>query len=245
VSFSLLEPAIRLSELAARHLVLPRIATVGAALIALVVSLALIFAGRFVIRVIAFLAVGIAFASVAATFGAAILGVVGFVLGGIVGFFIGGVLSFFLLPLAIGIGAGVIAYDLSQMFLHAYAVSVVLGIIFFIIGLIVSMKLLALAAVIFGGLLLLDVLYYFHFPPLLALLVAILMCVIGFWVQDGFESKGRQGYKFATWSKNAPPASAVPVAPPTSGVRYCAYCGSRIDNPSAVFCPNCGASLGN
>ncbi|HYB03706.1 MAG TPA: hypothetical protein VED17_04545, partial [Nitrososphaerales archaeon] len=96
------------------------------------------------------------------------------------------------------------------------------------------------------------VLVFFHFPGVVALLIAILMGVIGFWVQDGFESKGRQGSKFASWSKSSPPPSAVSVNPPgpssststaSPTVRYCAYCGSRVDNPTAMYCPNCGASI--
>lgn len=231
----------------------PRIATAGEALIALVVALALIFAGRFLIRAIAFLAVGFAFAILAATFGSTVLGVVGFVLGGIFGFIVGGVLSLFLLPLAIGLGMGLVAYRLSQLFFHIYPLSIVLGVIFFVVGLALSMKLLALASVVFGSLLLFDTLSFFHIPPLLGLLVVVLMGIIGFWVQDGFESKGQAGSKFNSWSRNAPPQSAIPVNPasPTSsqaqagGVRYCAYCGSRVDNPTAAFCPNCGAAFGS
>jgi zinc-ribbon domain len=213
--------------------------------VALVVALALIFAGRFVIRVVAFFGVGIAFASAFAAFGAVILGGVGLVLGGIVGFFVGAILSFFLLPLAIGIATGLLAYKLMQALFHIYVLSVIIGVVLFIVGLALSMKLLALAAVIFGSLLLFDVLVYFHFPALIAILVAGLIGVIGFWAQDGFESKGQQGYKFSSWSRAAPPPTAVPVNPKSSsgGVRYCAYCGSRIENPEAQFCPNCGAPV--
>ena len=221
----------------------------GAALVALVIALALIFAGRFVIRFIAFFGVGVAFASAAAAFGALILGIFGFVIGAIVGFLVGGVLSFFLLPLAIGVATGLLGYDLSQLFVHVYPVSVAVGVIFFLVGLLLSMRLLALASVIFGGLLLFDVLVFFHFPPLVALLIASLMGIIGFWTQDGFEQKGRQGYRFASWSRSPPPYSAVvvsspPPSQPANGtVRRCSYCGTPIDNQVAVFCPNCGARL--
>lgn len=202
------------------------------------------------IRVIAFLGVGFAFGSAGAIFGASVLGIVGFVIGGFIGFIVGGVLSIFLLPLAIGVATGLVAYDLMQILFHAYVASVVVGVVFFVVGLVLSMKLLSLASVIFGALLLFDALLYFRFPALFAILIAILMGVIGFWAQDGFESKGRQGSKFSTWSRTPPPASAVAVNPPPSSsssslssVRYCAYCGSRIDNPTAAFCPNCGANL--
>ncbi len=193
-------------------LLFPRIATVGAALVALIIALALIFAGRFLIRAIAFVGVGVAVGSAVAVAGATILGIVGFVLGGIVGFVLGGILHFFLLPLAMGIATGLVAYHLSQLFIRIIPISLVLGIAFFLIGLLLSLKLLSLASVVFGGMLLFDVLLYFHFSPLISLLVAILMGIIGFWVQDGFESKGRQGYRFSSWSEATPPPSAVSVS---------------------------------
>jgi hypothetical protein len=249
----LIDTSLELASLAIRNLI-PRIATESAALVGLVIALALIFAGRFLIRVIAFLAVGVALGSAAAAIGSTYLGIVGFVLGGVIGFFVGGFLSLFLLPLAIGFATGLVVYHLAQTLVHVYLLSVALGVIFFVVGLFLSLKLLALASVVFGGLLLFDVLVFFHFPGAIALLVAILMGVIGFWVQDGFESKGRQGSKFSSWSKSSPPPSAVSVnpsgassstSPSSSTARYCAHCGSRVDNPTAVYCPNCGASLGS
>ena len=224
----------------------PRIATVGAALVALVIALAFIFAGRFLIRAIAFVAVGLAVGSVTAIAGGAIFGIVGFALGGIIGFLFGGLLSFVLLPLAIGIATGLIAYHISQLFIRILPVSLVLGVVFFMIGLFLSLKLLSVASILLGGLLLFDVLIFFHFESLVSLLIAILMGIIGFWVQDGFEGKGRQGYRFSSWSKVPHPFSAVPVVPKSpsnEAVRYCAYCGTRVDNASALFCPNCGANL--
>jgi hypothetical protein len=225
----------------------PRIASVSSALVVLVLGLALIFAGRFVIRVIAFFGVGVVFAAAAASVGAIILGIVGFVIGGIIGFLVGGFLSFVLLPLAIGVASGLVAYDLAQTFAHIYPVSVIVGVVFFILGVILSMRLLSLATVVFGSLLLFRSLAFFHFPLLIALAISIVMGVIGFWTQDGFEKNHRSGYQFVGWSKSAPPASAIPVNPAPSTTqataRYCPQCGTRIDDPSTVFCPNCGASL--
>jgi hypothetical protein len=246
----LLEISLLIASLSIGSLI-PRIASVGAALVGLVVALALIFAGRFLIRIIAFLAVGVVLGSAAAAFGATILGIFGFVFGGIIGFLVGGVLSLFLLPLAIGFATGLVVYDLSQTFVHLYPISLVLGVIFFIVGLFLSLKLLALASVVFGSLLLFRVLVFFHFVPTFAFLIAILMGVIGFWIQDGFENKGRQGYRFSSWSRGPPPPSAIPINPPASSsvssgpttVRYCAYCGTKVENPTALYCPNCGASL--
>jgi len=228
----------------------PRLVSVSGALVALVVALALIFAGRYIIRVVAFFGVGIAFASAGAAFGAVILGIVGFVIGGIFGFFLGGILSFFLLPLAVGVASGLVAYELLQAIVHLYPVSILGGLIFFFVAFFLSMKFLALATAVFGSLILLDVLEFFHFPPLVGLIIAFLMGVIGFWIQDGFESKVSQGYKFASWSRNTPPSAAVSVQGPSGSsaaptTRRCAYCGSGVDSNEAFYCPNCGGSLGN
>ncbi|HXQ92925.1 MAG TPA: zinc ribbon domain-containing protein [Nitrososphaerales archaeon] len=225
---------------------IPRIASVSSALFVLLVSLSLIFAGRFVIRIIAFFGVGIVLAAAAASVGAIILGVVGLVIGGIIGFVVGGFLSFVLLPLAIGVASGLVAYDLTQGFVHIYPISVIVGVFFFILGVLLSMKLLSLATVVFGSLLLFDSLIFFHFPLAIALIVSVLMGLVGFWVQDGFEKNHRTGHQFVGWSKRNPPASAVPINPSTStrqAVRYCSQCGSEIDNPATKFCPNCGTSL--
>jgi len=227
----------------------PKLLSLGGGLVALAIALALIFAGRYIIKVIAFIGVGIAFASAAAALGAVILGILGLVLGGMVGFFIGGILSLFLLPLAIGVASGFIAYDLMQLFFHLYPVSIIVGVIFFVIGLVFSMKFLTLATATFGALLLFDVLVFFHFPPLIGLVISFLMGVIGFWTQDGFERKGPQGTKFSSWSRNPPPTSAVPVHAAAesmnASVRHCSYCGAAIDSKEALFCPNCGARLGS
>jgi hypothetical protein len=240
------------TSLAIRNLI-PRIASVSSALVVFIVALALIFAGRFVIRVIAFFGVGIVFAAAGASFGVFILGLFGLVIGGIVGFFVGGLLSFILLPLAIGVASGLVAYNLTELFVHVYFLSVIVGVVFFIVGVLLSMKLLSLATVIFGGLLLIDSLLFFHFPPLIALLVSIVMGLIGFWTQDGFEKNHRSGYQFVGWSKSSPPGSAVPIntaaaSSPSAGreaVQFCPQCGTRINDPNIRFCPNCGASLNN
>ena len=223
--------------------ILPRRLDLFSALVLLAISLALIFAGKQIIRVIAFIAIGLAVGAAFAAGGTLILGVVGFVIGGILGFIIGGLLSLVLLPLAIGIGIGLVAYDIMQAILHVYIFSLIVGVIFFVIGIIISLKLLALATAFFGALLLFDALLFFGVPGILALLLCIILGVIGFWVQGGFKS--RQGSKFVTWSNTPPPAGAVRVNPQTqSNVVYCPHCGTRIENPGATkYCPNCGGPL--
>jgi zinc-ribbon domain len=232
----------------------PTTLTPLSAIVFLVVALALIFAGRYIVRVIAFVGVGLVFAAVGAAFGAVVLSVFGLVLGAILGFIIGGLLSLVLLPLSIGIAVGLIVYHITLAISGIYLLSLVIGVIFFIIGIALALRLLSLATAVFGAFLLFDVLaFYFHIPGLIALLVAIFFGALGFWVQGGFEH--RTGAKFVGWSSTPPPAGAVRVSrspakssasvsgTSSSGATYCAHCGTRIDSPTASFCPNCGASL--
>jgi hypothetical protein len=225
---------------------LPRLVSVPTALLFLVVALALIFAGRYVIRIIAFFGVALIFAAAAASIGAIVLGIVGFIGGGIFGFIVGGIASFVLLPLAIGFATGIVAYNLTQNLVHVFALSVFVGVVFFVLGIFLSMKFLSLATAVFGGLILFNVFVFFHVPSLFSGAIALVLGAAGFWIQGGFGE--RKGSKFVSWSKTPPPASAVPVNPagsqgPPQTMTYCPKCGSRIDNPVSQYCPNCGAVL--
>jgi len=226
---------------------IPRTLSFTSAVLALVVALALIFAGRYIIRGLAFIAIGFVFAAAGATFGTVILGFVGTVLGAFIGFVLGGLLSFVLLPLAIGIATGLLAFNLAQALFHVYLLSLILGIVFFCVGVVISTKLLALATAFFGSLLLFEAMIYFNVSPFIAAATAVVMGAIGFWVQGGFKS--RQAAKFVSWSRNPPPPTAVRIQSPPSAAnsdssRYCPRCGTRIEsNSGAAFCPNCGASL--
>ncbi|MDA4111045.1 MAG: zinc-ribbon domain-containing protein [Thaumarchaeota archaeon] len=223
--------------------IVPRIASVTAALILFVVALALIFAGRFVIRIIALFGVGLVFAAASATIGGLVLGIVGFVIGGLFGFIVGALASFVLLPLAIGFATAIIAYNLTQSLVHIFPLSILAGVVVFIIAILASMKLLSLATVVFGSLILINVLVFFHFPAILSTLSAVLIGVVGFWIQGGFEN--RQRAKFASWTRNPPPPNAVPLnsSPSKPGADHCPRCGTKIENAGAQFCPNCGTSL--
>jgi len=89
-----------------------------------------------------------------------------------------------------------------------------------VIGPFFSLKLLSLASVLFGRMLLFDMLLFFCFPLFFALLIAIQMGIVGFWTQDRFEERGRQGHKFASWSRNIPPSSAVKINFAVSTIEY-------------------------
>jgi zinc-ribbon domain len=227
--------------------ILPRLVSIPAALILLVVALGLIFAGRHIIRVIAFFGVALIFAAASAAIGALLLGVIGFFLGGFFGFIVGAIASFILLPLAIGFATGILAYNLTQNLFHLVAVSAIVGIIFFILGIFLSMKLLSLATAIFGALILFNVLVFFHVPSDFSAAIALVLGAVGFWIQGGFGEP--RGTKFVSWSRTPPPASAVSAnvrgaqATQASAPTRCPHCWTPIENPNAQFCPNCGASL--
>lgn len=177
--------------------VVPRLVSLPAALLFLVVSLVLIFAGRYVIRVIAFLGVALIFAAAAASIGALVLGIVGFIGGAIFGFIVGGIASFVLLPLAIGFATGLAAYDLTQNLVHVFALSVFVGVILFFLGVFLSMRFLSLATAIFGALTLFNVLVFFHVPTIFSAGIALVLGVAGFWIQGGVGE--RAGSKFVSW----------------------------------------------
>ncbi len=226
--------------LASAHLIrdyLPVQFTLFSAIVLFIVSLALIFAGRRIIRVIAFFAVGLVVAAIGAAALGLFLGIFGILLGGFLGFILGGILSLLLLPLAIGIGLGVIAYNLTQTLVHIPLFAFIVGAIFFIVGVILSSKLLALATAVFGALILFNVLIFFGVPSILSAPAVIVLGALGFWVQGAFSHP--YGSKFVTVRTYGPPP------PPSSGGvrqvnKHCPKCGASMP-VSAGFCPNCGA----
>lgn len=163
---------------------LPQNLNVFEALLLMVISLALMFAGRKVIKVLAFLAVGLVIGAAGALFGTFVLGFLGTLVGGIIGFILGGLLSLALLPVGIGFGAGLIAYDLTLALVHSFIFAIVIGIIFFGIGVALSSKVLSLAAAIFGGLLFFEAITFFGSPILVSAILTILLATTGFWIQD-------------------------------------------------------------
>jgi hypothetical protein len=207
----------------------------------------LIFAGRHIIKIIAFFGVALIFAAASAAIGAVVLGVVGFIVGGFFGFIVGGIASFVLLPLAIGFATGIVAYNLTQNLVHLSVVSAVIGVLFFVLGIFLSLKLLSLATAVFGSLVLFNVLAFFHVSPVFSAIIALALGAAGFWIQGGFGKS--QGTKFVSWSRTPPPASAVSAnsraihANQAPAPKHCSHCGSAIENPASQFCPNCGASL--
>jgi hypothetical protein len=152
----------------------------------LVVSLLLIFAGRKVIKALAFLVVGLIGASIGGVLGAqylASLGVFGRVLGILIGFFVGGLMGIVLVALGIGVAVGYGAYLLTLDIVSNSTAAIVVGIIFFIIGLALYSKILSLVTAVAGGFLFYDALRLYNLNPILATLLAAVLTLAGILVQ--------------------------------------------------------------
>jgi hypothetical protein len=149
----------------------------------LVVSLALIFAGGTLAKVLAFIVVGL----VGAVFGGVLVAqyispqwdLVGIFLG----FVVGGLLGMALLPLGVGLVVGYAGYLLALGFGLSSTLALVAGVVFFIIGLVLSGKILKVVTAVAGGFLLFNVLVYFGLSPLVSTLVAAALTLSGLWVQ--------------------------------------------------------------
>ena len=155
-------------------------------IVMLVVSLLLIFAGRKVIKALAFLVVGLIGASIGGVLGAqylASLGVFGRVLGILIGFFVGGLMGIVLVALGIGVAVGYGAYLLTLDIVSNSTAAIVVGIIFFIIGLALYSKILSLVTAVAGGFLFYDALRLYNLNPILATLLAAVLTLAGILVQ--------------------------------------------------------------
>jgi len=149
----------------------------------LVVSLALIFAGGTLAKVLAFIVVGL----LGAVFGGIIIAqyispqwdLVGVLLG----FVIGGLLGMALLSLGVGLVVGYTAYIISLGFGLSSTVALVAGVVFFIVGLALSSKVLKVVTAVAGGFLLFNVLVYFGLDPLVSTLISAALTAAGLWVQ--------------------------------------------------------------
>ncbi len=161
-------------------------------LVLLVVSLTLIFAGRKVVKVIAFLVVGLIGASIGGILGAQYLmgaGDLGTLLGVLLGFFIGGLIGVVLVAVGIGLAVGYAAYILTRGFVSGTTIPLIVGFVFFIVGVALYGRILGLITALAGGLLLFDVLTMYGLGPTLSTILAALVTLAGIWVQ---EAAGRR-----------------------------------------------------
>jgi hypothetical protein len=155
------------------------------------VSLVLIFAGRSVVKVIAFLVVGLVGAAIGGTLAAQFFagaGDLGTLLGVILGFAIGGLIGVVLVMVGIGLVLGYGAYAVTQQFVSGNIIPLVVGFIFFLVGLALYNKILGLVTAVAGGFLLFDVLIAYGAGSTLSAVIAAALTLAGIWVQE----KGRK-----------------------------------------------------
>ncbi|MGD1054693.1 MAG: hypothetical protein ABR867_01240 [Nitrososphaerales archaeon] len=156
-------------------------------IIMLVVSLLLVFIGRKVVKILAFLVVGLVGASIGGILGAqylAGLGWFGKLMGVLIGFFAGGLVGVALVAVGIGVAAGYAAYLLTLDIVSDTTVALVLGIIFFIIGLALYGKILSVITAVIGGLLLYDALRLYGLGSALSVALALMVTLAGIWIQS-------------------------------------------------------------
>lgn len=147
-------------------------------------SLVLIFAGRTLAKVVAFLAVGLVGAALGGTLAAQYLPPMWGVFGALLGFVMGGILGVALLPLGVGLALGYAGYVVALGFALGSTMALVVGVVFFVVGAILSNRILSVTTAVIGGLLLFDVLTrYVGFSSTIATVVAAFVTLIGLWVQ--------------------------------------------------------------
>ena len=158
----------------------------------LLISLVLIFAGRTVVKVLAFLIVGLAGALLGATLASQYLPPGGLLVGALLGLVLGGLLGAVAVEIGVGLAIGYGAYVLALDFAAGEGTALIAGIAFFVVGLALSNKILGAVTAVAGGFLLFDVLLSFDLAPALATTVAALATMAGIWVQEDLGRKMSQ-----------------------------------------------------
>jgi hypothetical protein len=149
----------------------------------LVVSLALIFAGGTLAKLVAFMVVGLVGAVLGGVVVAQYISPQWDLVGILLGFVIGGLLGMALLPLGVGLVVGYAGYLLALGFGLSSTVALATGVVFLIIGLVLSSKIIKVVTAVAGGFLLFNVLVYFGLDPTVSTLVAGALTLVGLWVQ--------------------------------------------------------------
>ena len=150
----------------------------------LAMSFILIFAGRTLVKVVAFLVVGFVGAAFGGTLAVQYLPPQWTLIGVLLGFLSGGLLGVALLPLGVGLAVGYAGYLFALDLALGPTAVLIAGIVSFVVGVLLSGKVLGVATAIVGGLLLFDVLSrYAGFSLTTATVVAALMTVVGLWIQ--------------------------------------------------------------
>jgi hypothetical protein len=154
------------------------------AIVLLVVSLALIFYGRHIIKALAFVVTGLAGAAFGLVGGAIVLGPLGALVGGAIGFIIGGLIGLFLVHVGMGLALGYFGYLITRDLTHIFLLAALVGVVLFFAGIAISAKLLELVTAILGGVILYGVLAFFGVPPPYSALVSLVLAIAGFLVQQ-------------------------------------------------------------
>lgn len=155
------------------------------------VSLAVIFAGRTLAKVLAFFAVGLAGAVLGSSLAVQYLSSSWALVGLLLGFVMGGALGVVLLSVGIGLALGYAGYLVALDFALGATFALIVGAALFVIGLMFVNKILSLTTATLGGLLLFGVLTHYGFGLPLAALVATALTLAGIWVQLGYMHGSR------------------------------------------------------
>jgi len=151
----------------------------------IIASLLLIFAGRAVVKIFAFLVVGLVGASIGGMLGAqylSSLGDLGTILGALMGFFVGGLIGVALVAFGIGLAVGYGAYLLIMDLVSNSTAAILVGFVFFVIGLIMYNKILPLVTAVAGGFLMYDALNLLGLNSTLSAILAALVTIAGIWI---------------------------------------------------------------
>jgi hypothetical protein len=150
----------------------------------LIVSLLLIFAGRSVVKALAFIVLGVIGAAFGGVLGAQYLGALGSyggLVGLIAGFVIGGLVGLLLLHLGIALALGYGGYALTLYAVDNGTAALVVAVIFFVAGWILYNRILSVVTAVAGGFLLFDALGL-YLDPTVAAALAVLVTIIGIWL---------------------------------------------------------------
>jgi hypothetical protein len=155
----------------------------AAVLLLVALSVTLAFAGRQLIKALAFIITGIIVGVVGASIGMSYLGTFGAILGGAAGFLIGGFLGILFVFVGIGIALGYLGYSATNVLVGSELLAIVAGAVLFIVGVVLANELLSIATAILGGVLLFDVMTYLGMGFVIPAISAIMVAVLGAWVQ--------------------------------------------------------------
>lgn len=153
------------------------------AIILFALSLALMFNGRSIIKGLAFLVVGFAGAAFGLAVGTIFLGVIGAAIGAVLGFLVGGAVGLLLVDIGMGLALGYFGYLATRDLTNVFVLALAVGVVLFLVGIAISSKLLELVTAVLGGVVLYGVLVSFGVPPPYAAGVSLVLAATGFFVQ--------------------------------------------------------------